>query len=1155
MSTITLPNIRVSSDLTVGLKLKDGGVAIDWSTLSNIRVSIYADAQRSLAGRCTVAIDETDSTVLVCQYAANKPQYLGVNRVIVQCTYMGETKTYDKPAFTFVRWTDDQEGEEITISDPDVDVEIEVEDVSSSILNQAIAAALQAAEDAEHAAHLIPNQVLLDCEQATTDANAAAAAANAAGITSVQVSVEDNEPGTPSAECSLANKVLSVIFHYLKGETGDAAGFGTISASFVEDGGDPSVLVTASGPDTAKNIAFTLKNFKGDKGDKGDQGNTGSSVDYPFEIVNNCTTDDATKALSAAQGKALKDEVSQLEAQVVELALGNFLGFYPSAEDLPTDGDNPGYAYVGASAPYAVYNYDGTSWSDSGSIFKDNRPVYLIENSVWGITEGYMGKDQDGHYSQAQYGAMYNNGLGFTNAIKWAFDNGYSGVCFTKGTYCFCPFGGTIKYNEYGSINIQNVSYFDIDLNGAELCVLVDSSTKSPYIQYTTNNPYEVASYCILRLTCCEHLTVHNGVLVGDKKTRSFTNANELKEEQTYGIAVGHFCFYVNIFDMDISYFMGDAIETHGAQQPMVDYTYPLHSGVGSANPGTITAGGFKQVNYVISADNSQGKATSGYIDLSNLYSVGLDNPIIKECKEKKLFTINNNSGYTRFPDCYLSKIVILTYESENGDPLRYIESSFLDIFQLQGNENGIRLMFFYEYNIPQSGISETKIRITPIVSHDINIHHCNIVNNHRGGISGGCNNVTIDGCKFFKDSVNPFPNTTNYSINFEDAMGNYLLVKNCDFSSAVDTLNFYGNQGSILYAGKKLVVADSTLETSPYIYNCLFADVYGNTIKKAGGYCNAWLNGLNNESARYNKRIYKLHNCKVYCFDLPQNNDALTYISIYDNFVSLAHKGLNYVDESLSNTSVYNNEIDDVLDKSGTSTTVSRNYIPARFSGNNIRKTHQDIGLVLWGITHFDSGVFNTIRDGITVEFPTLDYGGQMRIAEFIAQSGGIICTGQMGGDFNYDVLIEKCVLMPGSQFIIRRYFKNTGDKTSYITIRDCDIRTVMIFSYTVNTTLSGVLFDGCDFTKLEGDYIWNGLPVAFMATYNISFKNCKFRETQKMSSNFTYPIQAKKGVTAARPLYVEDGYVYFDTDLGKPIFKDTPSSTGWVDATGAEV
>lgn len=324
MSTITLPNIRVSSDLTVKLKLKDGGVALDWSTLQNIKVSIYSDAQRALAGRCSASIDAEDPTLLVCTYAANKPQYVGVNRVVVSAKYMGETKTYDKPAFNFVRWTDDQAGEQITIDDPDIDVEIEVEDVSSSILQAAIAAALQAAEDAEHAAHLVPLEVLQDCEQATQDANEAAAAANAAGITSVQVSVEDNEPGTPSAECSLANKVLSVIFHYLKGETGDAAGFGTITATCVEDGGDPSVLVTLSGPDTAKNIAFTLKNFKGDKGDKGDQGNTGSSVDYPFEIVNNCMTDDATKALSAAQGKALKDEVSQLEHKVDGIPSGTW---------------------------------------------------------------------------------------------------------------------------------------------------------------------------------------------------------------------------------------------------------------------------------------------------------------------------------------------------------------------------------------------------------------------------------------------------------------------------------------------------------------------------------------------------------------------------------------------------------------------------------------------------------------------------------------------------------------------------------------------------------------------------------------------------------------------------------------------------------------
>ena len=54
MSTSTLPNIRVSSDLTVRLKLKDGGVAVDWTTLTNIRASIFSDAPRAKAGRCAV---------------------------------------------------------------------------------------------------------------------------------------------------------------------------------------------------------------------------------------------------------------------------------------------------------------------------------------------------------------------------------------------------------------------------------------------------------------------------------------------------------------------------------------------------------------------------------------------------------------------------------------------------------------------------------------------------------------------------------------------------------------------------------------------------------------------------------------------------------------------------------------------------------------------------------------------------------------------------------------------------------------------------------------------------------------------------------------------------------------------------------------------
>ena len=61
------------------------------------------------------------------------------------------------------------------------------------------------------------------------------------------------------------------------GATGAAAGFGTVSATAngLEAGATPTVNVTESGPDTAKNFSFTFGIPKGDKGDKGDTGNTG----------------------------------------------------------------------------------------------------------------------------------------------------------------------------------------------------------------------------------------------------------------------------------------------------------------------------------------------------------------------------------------------------------------------------------------------------------------------------------------------------------------------------------------------------------------------------------------------------------------------------------------------------------------------------------------------------------------------------------------------------------------------------------------------------------------------------------------------------------------------------------------------------------------
>ena len=64
------------------------------------------------------------------------------------------------------------------------------------------------------------------------------------------------------------------------GQNGAAAGFGTVTASVDANVGTPSVSVTASGPDTAKEFSFAFSNLKGETGATGPQGPIGPDYDF-----------------------------------------------------------------------------------------------------------------------------------------------------------------------------------------------------------------------------------------------------------------------------------------------------------------------------------------------------------------------------------------------------------------------------------------------------------------------------------------------------------------------------------------------------------------------------------------------------------------------------------------------------------------------------------------------------------------------------------------------------------------------------------------------------------------------------------------------------------------------------------------------------------
>ena len=98
---------------------------------------------------------------------------------------------------------------------------------------------------------------------------------DAAGFGTPTASVDANV-GTPSVTVAASGPDTAKIFAFqftnlkgVKGDTGDAAGFGTPTASVDANVGTPSVTVTASGPDTAKVFDFAFRNMKGEKGDTG----------------------------------------------------------------------------------------------------------------------------------------------------------------------------------------------------------------------------------------------------------------------------------------------------------------------------------------------------------------------------------------------------------------------------------------------------------------------------------------------------------------------------------------------------------------------------------------------------------------------------------------------------------------------------------------------------------------------------------------------------------------------------------------------------------------------------------------------------------------------------------------------------------------------
>lgn len=201
MATINVPNVRQYGDVNFLVDLTDNGVAVDWSALSDIRVFAYSVPQKAIAGELSVGDDPENPTILPVLYSAEIPQYLGVAKLVVRATYRGRIKTYDVPAVNFVGSTAEATGV-LVLDDPIVPVHISVEEVSTSILENAIAAAIAAAADANEAAG--------DATEAAGDANEAAQAANsAADLAAQKAQAANSAAGRANSSATNANNAAT----------------------------------------------------------------------------------------------------------------------------------------------------------------------------------------------------------------------------------------------------------------------------------------------------------------------------------------------------------------------------------------------------------------------------------------------------------------------------------------------------------------------------------------------------------------------------------------------------------------------------------------------------------------------------------------------------------------------------------------------------------------------------------------------------------------------------------------------------------------------------------------------------------------------------------------------------------------------------------
>ena len=501
------------------------------------------------------------------------------------------------------------------------------------------------------------------------------------------------------------------------------------------------------------------------------------------------------------------------------------------------------------------------------------KKVYVVDLKKFDITPGYQKRGSDNHYTDKQYDLMYNNGIGFTRAIRWAYDNGYDGIRFPKNDYCFTPrTTKNDKPQEGPMVLVQDYDKYDIDLGGGSYYLILDSKRKSRYYVNSPEKPYAQGGTMFF-IAACINLQIHNGRMVGDRALRDYDDGAERAFENSRAFAVAGYCQNIRLHHLDMRGFMADGVSC--AQSGGIWRGYDdIYQGIWRVSPGK---------SMLVPGDCNNTTLTD-YFKI-NLYSQkdAIKFGVVRELASRRAYSLNNNQGYTRLINPYHNLEILTFNETKSKDiPKRIIKSSYLETIFLNSDETGVKIRSAYDEGATVDGLQHSET-ISELISSHVLIEECSFEDNHRGGISGGSNDVTVRYCRFRKNHKSQnyagrdiplyLYGGTNYHINFEDNFAKDLKVYGCEFSRSTNTI------GKLLFGVYTMDFHHNVSDAPVCIYNNVFSDIHDNKFSGSSLWFSSWRHsdydeGLQKHGFKYLTRVAFVHDNEIGEISSPGNHN-----------------------------------------------------------------------------------------------------------------------------------------------------------------------------------------------------------------------------------------------------------------------------------------